>query len=244
MFTKPTVMNIRTYFEKHQDGTLKDAEWEQLAEALIQAKFDKAKRDEWSQQLHEMGVERNVPAMQFQASTIRKWLAAATILLVAGTLSWYFLGQSALTPAQQMAGNYLEQPFRLNQGNTRGEASIEKNRGKAIEAFDMRQYEKSLQYLQIIEAEGQAKAADYFQMGLCLMYQKKPDYTAALRTFEAARKQDATVYADEINWFAGLCHLMSNQLEAARVELKKVAESASSRNRDAAVRILEQVGEK
>ena len=143
-----------------------------------------------------------------------------------------------------MASNYLEQPFRLNQGNTRGEDSVELNRGKAFEAFEMKQYEKSLQYLQLIEAERSAKAPDYFQMGLCLMYQNTPDYTAALRTFEAARKLDATVYADEINWFAGLCYLMNNQSDAAAMELKKVAESASSRNRDAAARLLEQVGQK
>ena len=90
MFTKSSIMNIKTYFEKHQNGTLKDEEWEQLAATLIEAKFDKAKQQEWSKQLSAMGVEREAPAFSFKLGMARKVLAAASVLLVVGTLSWYF----------------------------------------------------------------------------------------------------------------------------------------------------------
>ncbi len=118
-------------------------------------------------------------------------MAAAAALVVLMAASWFFFLRSPLTSAQRMASQYLEQPFRLNQGNTRGAESIEKNRGKASIAFDMKEYEQSLGYLRIIESDGQAKAPDYFQMGLCLMYQKTPDYTKAIDAFNVVNREEA-----------------------------------------------------
>ncbi|MBL7825039.1 MAG: hypothetical protein JNJ57_00295 [Saprospiraceae bacterium] len=234
-------MLIKQYFEKHQTGTLKDDEWESLAQSMILAKFDRDKMKQWSDQLEQMEVRRNAPAFHFSMPRLKRLLAAATLLLAFSTLAWYFLLHDSRSPAQQMAAMHLEQPFRLNQGNTRGEASVEKNRGQAIEAFEMKMYEKSLRYLRTIESEGHAKASDYFQMGLCLMYQPSPDYGAAVRAFETAGRLDPVAYLDERNWFTGLCQLMNNNVGAAKIALQKVIDSPSSRNREAALELIEKM---
>jgi hypothetical protein len=89
-----------------------------------------------------------------------------------------------------------------------------------------------------VETEGQAKAEDFFQMGLCLMYRDQPEYQGALNKFNLARQSDASVYVDEINWFSGLCYLMLGDTGNAETAFGKVRDSASSRNRDAAEVIL------
>lgn len=235
-------MNIQDYYEKHQNLSLRDEEWESLAENLITSKFDREKKAEWTILLEQNGIQRNPsPVLGFSHFNIRKMMAAASVLLLAVAAGWFFFLRSPLTATQQMASHYLSQPYRLNQGSTRGAESIEKNRGMAYEAFEMRQFEKSLQYLQHIEAEGGAKSADFFQMGLCFMYQKASDYPGALNSFQKAQKLDANAYADEINWFSGLCYLMTNDKESAAASLQKVVDSASSRNRDAALKLLREL---
>jgi tetratricopeptide (TPR) repeat protein len=235
-------MNLKEYFEKHNNGTLTDGEWEQFAQQMMNAKFDQEKKAEWEMKLREQGIYRTPPATRvIPIMSAWKWMAAASFLLILVAAGWFFFLKNPLTPAQQMASNYLEQPFRMNQGSTRGEDSTEKNRGKAFEAFDNRQFEKSLQYFRIIEAAGQAKAADFFQMGLCLIYQKKPDYPNAIHAFQAARQSDPALYSDEINWFTGLSYLMVGDEKEAAAHLQKVKESSSSRNRDAAEEILKKL---
>jgi len=235
-------MNIKEYFEKHNNHTLRDEEWEQVAQTLMNAKFDRQKKAEWASKLRAEGIYRTTHGTISLGSTkIRKFLAAASVLFLLAAAGWHFFGKSPLSSAQRLAGQYLEQPFRLNQGNTRGEDSIEKNRGKAYESFEMKQFEKSLNYLRIIESDGQAKAADFFQMGLCLMYQKEPDYAKAVQAFNAVKQSDPAAYSDEINWFSGLCLLMKGDEKAAANSLQKVVDSTSSRNRDAAIELLKKL---
>jgi Tfp pilus assembly protein PilF len=70
------------------------------------------------------------------------------------------------------------------------------------------------------------------------MYQKRPDYVSAIRAFKAAQKLDPAVYTDEINWFNGLCYLMTGDNVSAESALKLVIDSPSSRNREAAIDLL------
>ena len=158
-------------------------------------------------------------------------MAAASVLFIAAISIWLLWAKSPESQAQQLAATYLEKPFPLDQGTTRGDKATNVTRGRALEAFNNRQYEKAVQYLQLVEAEGNARTPDFFQLGLCLMYQKKPDYRSALNAFVAARQSDLAVYKDEINWFSGLCYMMLNDKQNAEIMLQRVLDSPSSRNR-------------
>ncbi len=232
-------MNLKQYLEKHNNGDLDDAEWEQLAQNMMQAKFDRQKQTAWQRLLAEKGITRT-PRTAARVLPMRwRLLAAASVLFVAAMTGWLLWERTAGAPAQRLAAGHLEQPFRLDQGTVRGEKAMDINRGRALEAFNNRHYEKAVQYLQSVEAAGLAKAADYFQLGLCLMYQNKPDYQGALNAFAAARQSDSSVYTDEINWFSGLCYLLLNDESNARTRLQQVIDSPSSRNRAAAGELLQ-----
>jgi tetratricopeptide (TPR) repeat protein len=232
-------MNIKDYIEKHNNRTLMDQEWEHLAQNLLNAKFDAEKKAQWAQKLRENGVHRTVSgSLRLSSVNIRKFMAAASVLLVLFAAGWYFFLKNPLTNGQAMAKAYLQQPFRLDPGTRRGEESTEITRGMAYAAYEMKQYDRALTYLRIIESEGQPKAADFFQMGLCLMYQKEPDYARAINAFNAAQKLDPAKYPDEINWFSGLCYLMTGNNQAAAVSLQKVVDSPSSRDNQEAAKVL------
>lgn len=229
-------MNFKHYLERHNNGDLDDEEWELLAQKMIVEQFDRKKKTIWARKLSENGIVRTPPAARI--SPFWRMLAAASLVAAAAVIVWALWLQPGGMPAQRLAANYLEQPFRLNQGSIRGDNSTDFNRGRALEAFNSRQYENAARYLQSIEAEGRAKAADFFQLGLCLVYQSKPDYRGALDAFAAAQRSDPAVYTDEINWFSGLCYLLLDQNEQARTALQQVADSPSSRNREAALKLI------
>lgn len=230
-------MNIQQYFEKQNRGLLDDKEWEELASYLLQIKFDREKEQLWAQKLESNGVRRSPLQARKRLHPVKLIGIAATLLLLFVS-TWYFFVRMPLSNSQQLAAHYLEQPFRINQGNTRGSESVELNRGKAFETYETGQYEKSLGYLENIVSSGQAKAGDYFQIGLCLMYQKSPDYKAAINAFNMATQIDPEAYTDEIHWYSGLCYMMLKNNNAAIQQLELVEKSASSRNREAATELL------
>jgi len=230
-------MNYRQYLEKHHNGALSDAEWEQLAQNMMNAHFGQEKRAAWERLLAIRGITRTPPAAS-RSFVFRYWSAAAAVLIAVAAVLWLFWPQPAIAPAQRLALRHLEQPFGFSQGSIRGDAATDINRGRALEAFDQREYVNAARYLRLVEAEGKAKAADYFQLGLCLLYQPVPDYHGALNAFAAARRSDASVYADETDWFSALCYLMLGDKDQAAAVLQRVAESPSSRNQQAAEELL------
>ena len=165
-------------------------------------------------------------------------IAASLLILLA--LGWY-LSSPSLSDAQQLTVQYLEQPFAFNEGNTRGQAQAEQNRGKAAEAYNNEQYEKALKYLQLIEAQDEALASDYFQMGLCLMYQKKPDYQNALKFFDKVKSTNPGFYEEEINWFSAFCYIMLSNNNEAKSLLNKVIQSPGSRQQEKAQKLLDKL---
>ncbi|MCB0640209.1 MAG: hypothetical protein KDC44_01155 [Phaeodactylibacter sp.] len=221
--------------EKNQDKHNFD-EWEPKAQQLINAKFDLEKQLSWEQSLAERGIYRK-PSTAKRIS-LRRGLAVAASLLFLLAAGWFMMIQSN-TPAQKMALKYMESPHQLVDEVQRGAEGIAQNKGRAMEAYYNRQYEVALKHLQTIEAQGQADADVYFQMGLCLMYQKMPNYTVALQSFAEAQSLDAESYQDEINWYSALCYVLTDQTDAAKTALQKVADSPSSRKHKDAEQLLQ-----
>lgn len=230
-------MNLKYYLEKHNDGSLTDAEWERLAQQMITEKFDADKKAHWEKMLAEKGVFRQAPKKQLLS--VRQGLLILITVAMLSVLLWLLWPNQVYTPAQRIASQYLEHPFRFNVGSSRGNNTNDLNRGRAIEAFDDRQYEKTIQYLQFVETSGEAKAADYFLIGLSQMYQAYPDYRNACTSFEKARRLDSVAYADEINWFSALCFLMVGENLNAENALQRVIDSPSSRNRAEALELMD-----
>ena len=223
----------------HQKGTLSDSAWEDLASTLLRKQIDLEKTKSWSQKLEAAGIRRN-PAPT--TTSYRKFLVAASALLILSATIWIFNHQVNDSPVRKMAATYLEQPFRINSNTARGgEQDSDFFRGRALEAFNNKQFEKSIEYLQQIERDNRATAADYFHLGLALLYQQTPNYQAALDAFSAAKKKDPSVYKDETNWFSALCYLMQEDYGPATEYLQKVVNSPSSRNQEEATQLLKTI---
>jgi len=190
----------------------------------------------WEQSLAKKGIYREHPPGK--RIPLKTWLAVAASVLLLLSAGSYFLW-STTHSAQHLALQHIETPHELVDEVKRGAEGIAQNKGRAMEAYYNQQYEVALQYLQAIEAQDQADADVYFQMGLCLMYQQRPAYQGALDAFAEAKKSDPARYQDEINWYSALCFILTNQLDAAKATLQKVADSPSSRKNKDAEKLLQ-----
>lgn len=211
--------------DRNKENKLNDEEWEYIAQNLINAKYDKIQEENFAAALAKNGILKNKKIVKRISSRTIISIAASWLILVA--IGW-FIYSSTKTNAQQFANQHLQKHFQLDKGNTRGQATIEYNREKAFDAYNNKLFEKSLSYLQIIESQSQAKASDYFQMGLCLMYQKNPDYKNAIKIFDKSKALNPDGYNDEINWFVALCYVMEKDKTHATFFLQKFLGSPSN----------------
>lgn len=211
-------------------------EWEVMAQQLINAKFDLDKQLSWEQSLAKQGIVRKRTTLK--RIPLRNRLAVAASFLFILAAGWYLVLHSS-SPAQKLALQHIETPHQLVDEVKRGAEGVAQNKGRAMEAYYNQQYDVALRHLQVIEAEEQADADVYFQMGLCLMYKKTPDYHAAIKAFAEARRLDPDGYQDEINWYSALCLILTKQPELAKAALEKVADSPSSRKHAEAEKLLQ-----
>ena len=232
-------MDFKNLKNEHSNDRLSNEQWEKIAQQLINTKFDEQKQGSYQKKLKQEGIYRIAPSNN-KRILIRRGLFIAASLLFLLTIGWYLLPSSS-SNAKQLANQYLEQPFVINDGNVRGHEEIEKTKGKALEAYNNQHYDKALEYLQIIESQDKAHASEYFQMGLCLIYKSKPNYKNALSVFEKAQTLNPLIYEDEINWFSALCNiLLSNKSEAKRL-LNQIIQSPGSRQQKAAKKLLKKL---
>ncbi len=230
-------MNKKDYFNKEKKGQLTDAEWENLAQALINAKFDKERQKALEETLAKKGIHRKPP--KENRRNIFRLVAVAASLLLLLSVGWFWFSNSSTT-VQQLADQHLSTPFALIEANTRGEQSIEKLRGKALEAYHQQNYTQAIVYLQQITTEQAAKVDDLFQMGLCHIYKNPPAYQNAIVSFEQAQLLDKNAFQDEMNWYMALCHIKLDQKKQAKIFLEEVINSPSSRQQEAAKTLLNQ----
>lgn len=228
-------MKMKDFQQKNDKGEFSDQEWESLAKDFINEKFDAEKRQRIKEILAKNGIHRS------HSSFNRNWLAVAASLLILVAVGGY-LFSNQLPSSQNLALDYLDAPFEFNEQETRiGGGNLQALRGKATEAYDQQEYEKALKYLQEIESQEQIKIEDYFLMGLCLIYKVDPNYENALVVFDKIRSIDSTKYTDEMNWLSGLCALMIDDEERAKLFLQKVVNSPSSRKNQDALLLLEKI---
>ncbi|MEO1264037.1 MAG: hypothetical protein AAFZ15_34850 [Bacteroidota bacterium] len=220
------------------NNDLSEQGWEKLANNLLNAKFDETRIRRMEKIMEQEGIYRTQKPSPF--ISYQKTLAIAASFLLLLTIGW-LLFNGGQDSAQILANQHLEKPFQLNEGDHRGEDTVEITRGKALEAYNNQHYESALEYLLNIEAQGSIEASDYFQMGLCLMYQQKPNFKEAIKAFNKTKEKNTTIYKDEINWLLSLCYIMTDNKNEAINYLNKILDSSSSRQQDAAKKLLEEI---
>lgn len=200
---------------------------------LLRQMLDRQLAKEWTEELKKQGIHR-IPPMKPLRSRLLPWAAVAAFLLF-GAFGWWWLTQPPVP--QKMAVQYLEQPFSWSESIRDGNGNINQQRARSQQAYQNGDYKAALNDIAPLIPEGRKE--DLLLAGLC--HQNLSQYTEAISLLEKARAADPSFYRDEINWYIGLNYVMLHDNENARLALQRVADSNSSRNKQAAIEMLEKL---
>lgn len=224
---------------KYLKGELSEKELDDFTKKLVQAKFDKEKKEQWSRLLEEEhGIKRKADKPKVTPFSPRFLKAAAAIALIIVAL--FFYPRLVKPSLEQLADNYLKYEKFEGRSTRKGADEISLLRMQAMTAYDASKYQEAIGiYNKILELEKNS-LDDRFYLALNALYLKK--YENAIHYFLEARTMGADGndrFREEINWFLSLTYLKSGAPEKAKIELAKI--SVNEWNFEKAQQMLEKM---
>ncbi len=206
-------------FQKQYDDAFTSEQKELLLKQGVRAVLKNEQKDKWTETLER---DYGISKLKNKKSVTIKYLGYYKMIAVAASLMLLvYVGQSVIATQQSpesLAMSYLESESMLHPGLTKGISTTnQENRQAAIKAFDAGNYKEAVgQFGRISDPT----IEDRFYKGLSLFYNK--EYKKSIDTFESLSQMDS-IYAQEINWYKSMAHVLSGEMEAAKKTLSLIA---------------------
>lgn len=227
--------------ETNQANELPEGELNATEIALLRAAMHKKMRTQLEQTYHTTYKNAQEPVPVF---SLKKLMSIAATVLLVLSAGWWGYNQWRTPLVQQTANLYLEKDVADSHNTTRRSPTQHKEDEQVIakDAYREKNFDKAIVHYKHIINLNIATADDYFEVGLCHLFQNQPNYTAAVTYFEAAKKLDVTAaLEDDRLWFTALAHIkLRNWKEASNV-LVALSHSESSRRITETKQLLELV---
>ena len=212
-------------YKKYTEGdSLSDEELEQLSEELIQAKFDREKRQEWAQQLKDdYGVNRDTQTSK-RRFPFSKLAFAAMFIGIVGVLTYIILLFS--TPNfNAIVNESIENLsyFDPSADGTRGDETTNAQRVAAQEAYNEKNYEESIRIWTKLLAtnNNKDKGLGNYNLGLCYLQKEPSEPKKAITQLLEACK----TIPEESNWALALAYIQDDQLQKAKEILQEIVQA-------------------
>ncbi|WP_046755776.1 hypothetical protein [Kordia jejudonensis] len=211
-------MDYKKYTEK---GTLSTDELEAISEELIQAKFDREKREALTARLkNEFGVTRETTPKK--KNVLFSKLAIAAILVGFIGIVTYSVILYTTPSYDSVVKASIENLITIdNQAVvTRGDESVHKETLAAINAYKNQQYDESIIiWKKIISAE-KVEGASYYNLAICYLQKTPPEPSVAINFLVKAR--NAKTVQEEANWALALAYIQANRKAEAKEILEEI----------------------
>jgi hypothetical protein len=204
-----------------KEGELSAEELESISETLIQAKFDRDKRNEWTQRLKDdYGVEKEV-SQKKRVFSFSKLAIAAAIVCIAGIVT-YTIATFSTPSYETVVENYIENLISLDNHAvvTRGDATIDAQVSQAITAYKNKEYDTSIARWKVIIASGKIQGFANYNIALCYLKTTPVASQKAIQYLVEASKTKTV--REEANWALALVYLDANQKDKAKPILEEI----------------------
>ncbi len=152
----------------------------------------------------------------------KKWLVAASIVLLFSFLGTFFFMKQDRFSNQELYANYFTPYENVVYPIVRGEAENEL-KNNAFIAYETKEYKKAIQLFE--KAYEQTKEIDLLlYQGISFLAEKKPN--KAIKILEEYVSTEPK-YNMQANWYLGLSNLQLSNIKEAREYLRKVRNSNS-----------------
>lgn len=226
-------------FEKYKNQEqLSEQELEEITRNLIQAKFNREKKQKWATQLTQEYQTERTQTAKIRKLPLTTIAIAASIVLMLALIP--VLGLFRTSTESLLAEYTIENPYPNKLIRKSTEADISEIRLEATEAYNQQQFEKAIQQYQELEKSKEANLEDLLYLGLSQIYEKQSQN--AVNTLEKAQieSQQEQRFEQEINWFLALAYLQNEEEMKSKKLLEKIIEENAWRAMDAG-KLLENI---
>jgi tetratricopeptide (TPR) repeat protein len=221
-------------FKKYTEGnSLSDEELEKISGDLIQAKFDREKRNQWAQKLKDdYGVERKKQASKLRFLFSKLSVAAILVGIAGIVLYTVFLASPTLNA---LVDESIENLVVIeNYGmTTRGDEEVDAAIMSALVAFKEKKYQESINRWQALLSIKNIKGTANYHLGLAYLQKDAPEPEEAI-TYLLEAQKDQRIQA-ETNWALAIAYLKSEQQQKAKKILEEIVQAKAYKNQKATV---------
>ncbi|WP_430408898.1 tetratricopeptide repeat protein [Kordia sp.] len=196
-------------------------ELETMSETLIQAKFDRDKRNQWAQRLKDdYGVEKE-DATNKRLFSFSKLAIAAAIVCIAGIVT-YTIATFSTPSYDALVDKSIENliSFDNHAVITRGNNTVNVQVLEAITAYKNKEYDNSIARWEAIIATGKIQGFANYNIAMC--YLKKTPIASQKAIPYLIEASKIKTVQEEANWALALVYLDVNQKEEAKNIFQKI----------------------
>lgn len=211
-------MNYKKYTK---EGELSAEELEAISSKLIDAKFDREKRNEWKERLKsEYGVEKET-AYKKRSFPFSKLTIAAILVCISGVVIYSVILFSAPN-YDSLVNESVEKLITIDNYAvvTRGEEAVDEQVLTAIRAYKDKNYELSITIWQQLITTRKIEGSTHYNLALCYLQKEPSEPKEAIKNLLEAR--NTKTVQEEANWALALAYLQANQKEEAKVILEEI----------------------
>ena len=188
----------------------------------------KEERDIVKQQLQDFEAEEN------STFNYRKWLVAATVVVLLGLSGFLYLNRSIDTE-RLYAENF--EPYRnVVQPIVRGQTQTDL-KTKAFTAYETKNYTKALEHFNELLKENPDETIAFYKANVLLKLNKTED---AIVIFKNNLKTPDSLDAKN-NWYLALAHIKNKNVENAKDQLSHLIKSESTFKKNEAKKLLKKL---
>jgi tetratricopeptide (TPR) repeat protein len=176
--------------------------------------IEKEEQEAVKQQLQSFEAETN------RSFNYRRWLIAASVLVLLGVSSFWYFNSSINT--DKLYAEHFEPYRNVVQPIVRGDSKTDL-KTKAFTAYEAKNYPEALQYLNEMLSENPDETIAFYKANVLLKLNKTED---AIAIFQTNLKTSDSLDAKN-NWYLALAHLRLNDIENAKRILTDLNENSS-----------------
>ena len=176
------------------------------------------------------------PASQASDVKLRKLLyrfAAAAVFIALVSITWWQMQDNA-SPSELYSQYFSTYELSLSE-----RSGIDDDLIRIEQLYEQQKYAELIPLLQQKVAENAQNSE--LLLGLGIAHLQKNDFDSAIKQFQSILDSNDFNYEDEANWYLGLSHLKSGNIESAKQFFTILASDASRDHSKEAKRILDRI---
>jgi len=234
-------MDIKTLITQYLNNSLSDKD-KKVFDALLKTDAEFAKEVAFQQSLQKVIAKEEYTTLKTHLQSLekgnssinyKKWLIAASIVLLVGFSSLWFLNSDTSINSQELYAQNFEPYRNVIKPIVRGESNNDIE-SKAFAAYETKNYDKALILFDKMLAESNNEITRFYKANVLLQLDKTEE---AITVFEQNTNLESE-WKTKNSWYLALAYLKADDMENAKKQLQTLANNQNNTFKTVAIKEL------